>query len=177
VRLFICFSFLLSTSFVIQSPMEFKPERIQQCESIEVNGTLSQVFPLFGPVREKEWAEGWDPEIIFSTAGSVEEHMIFRTKAHHPQEDFYTWVITQFDPQKYFIEYTVSTHNRIWFIRVYCEAKGSLTNAHICYTYTGLNDLGNQLNRESLEKMFSYKLTDWEEAINHYLKHGKLLTH
>jgi hypothetical protein len=157
--------------------MEFTPERIQKCSSISVNGTVEKVFPLFGPVREKEWAEGWDPEILYSTTKLAEEHMIFRTKAHNQHEEFYTWVITQFDPKLHKIEYTVSTPNRIWFITVSCESDGKETRAKICYTFTGLNETGNQLNRDALEKMFVNNLKDWEEAINYYLKHNELLIH
>jgi hypothetical protein len=156
--------------------MEFKPERIQKCSSISVNGTVEKIFPLFGPIREKEWAEGWDPEILYSTTNIAEAHMMFRTKSHYRQEEFYYWVITQFDPMLFKIEYTVSTPNRIWFITISCEPDGAITRARICYTFTGLNETGNQLNRDALEKMFADNLRDWEEAINYYLKHGKIQT-
>lgn len=151
-------------------------ERISRCAVITLNGTIEQVFPLFGPVKEKEWAEGWDPEIIYSESGLVEEHMIFRTKAHHPSESHYTWAITQYDPDRHHIEYTVSTVNRIWFIRVVCKRDASKTTAEVCYTYTGLNETGNDLNRKALEKMYAHDLKDWEKAINYYLQYGKQLT-
>jgi hypothetical protein len=164
-----------ATAFVGKPVSEFTSERIHKCATIEIAGTIDKVFPLFGPVREKEWAFGWEPEIIYSTTNLVEEHMIFRTKASHTAEEFYQWVITQFQPSAYQIEYTVSTPNRIWFIRVACASAGSHTQATICYSYTGLNALGNQLNREALNKMYVHDLTDWEKAINHYLKHGTQL--
>jgi hypothetical protein len=85
-------------------------------------------------------------------------------------------VITQFDPDEYRIEYTVSTPNRVWFIRVQCEAEKSKTNVSVTYTYTGLNEEGNHLNRIALEKMYADNLQDWRQAINYYLKHGKRLT-
>lgn len=153
----------------------FTAERISKCSTILLNGSMEKVFPLFGPVLEKEWAYGWNPEIIYSVFGEVEEHMIFRTKAHHAPEDFYTWVITQYDPDQHHIEYTVSTPNRIWFIGVQCKASDGKTIATVCYTYTGLNETGNQLNRAALEKMFADDLKDWEEALNYYLANGKIL--
>jgi hypothetical protein len=145
MRLFIIFILLISTSFVTKPPMEFKPERIQKCATLSVEGTIEKVFPLFGPIREKEWTKGWDPEILYSATNIVEEHMIFRTKARYPQEEFYTWVVTQFDPERHKIEYTVSTPNRIWFITVSCEPNGSMTHAQVCYTFIGLNETGDQL--------------------------------
>ena len=129
-------------------------------------------------MREKEWAEGWNPEIIYSDDAEIEEHMIFKTSNAHAAEKEYTWVVTQFNPLDYLVEYTVSTPQRIWFIRVACESFEKQTSATVTYTYTGLSDEGNNLNREALEKMYARDLKDWEEAINHYLSTGKqLATH
>ncbi len=157
--------------------MKFIPERVSKCADIVLNGPIEKVFPLFGPVREKEWAGGWDPEIVYPGSAAVEEHMIFRTNApHHTKEGHYLWAITKFDPETHQIEYTVSTQNRIWFISVRCLENATGTSATVCYTYTGLNEVGNELNRLALEKMYAANLNDWQEAINHYLKTGKKLS-
>ena len=155
---------------------EFKPERIQRSASFTIHGKIENVFPLFGPIREKEWAEGWDPEILYRSGNVlVEEHMIFQTHAH-PDEGKYTWVITQYQPEKYLIEYTVSTHERIWFIRVSCQDRKETTEVTVSYTYTSLTAEGNQKNEQALKRMYAQNLKDWEEAINYYLKTGKQLT-
>jgi hypothetical protein len=156
--------------------MKTTPGRISKCAVITLDGAIEKVFPLFGPVMEKAWAEDWNPEIIYPKSGVVEEHMVFRTKAHHPSEAFYTWVITQYNPERYQIEYTVSTVNRVWFIRVTCKPTASKTMAEICYTYTGLTESGDDLNRHALAKMYAKDLKDWEEAINYYLNTGKKLS-
>jgi hypothetical protein len=158
-----------------KSQTEFKSERISQHASIELNGSVYNVFPLFGPVLEKKWAEGWDPEIIYSTTGLADDHMIFRTKANHLSEDWYTWVVTRYEPENFFIEYTVSTSQRVWFISVQCAQKRSKTIAAISYVYTGLSPQGNELNQVAMKKIFAHDLKDWEEAINYYLKCGKQL--
>jgi hypothetical protein len=154
---------------------DFKPERIHRSSTFSINSTIENVFPLFGPIREMEWAEGWNPEIICRSSAEIlaEEHMIFQTDGHGEK---FTWVITQFQPEKYLIEYTVSTPERIWFIRVQCKAAGQKTQATVSYTYAGLTEAGNQKNELALKRMFADDLKDWEEAINYYLKTGKLLT-
>lgn len=169
---FLIFVFINVTAM---SQDNFKPERISKTASFIVDERIENVFPLFGPIREKEWAEGWEPEIIFSTNNLVEEHMIFRTKVSS-DEKYYTWVITQFDVSRHLVEYTVSTKNRIWFIRVQCQPSGESTKATVSYTYTGMNSEGNQLNRDALAKMYINDLKDWQEAINYYLHNGKMLT-
>jgi hypothetical protein len=55
----------------------FKAEKISREATIRLNGNFEQVFPLFGPVREKDWADGWDPQILLSEADNIEEHMVF----------------------------------------------------------------------------------------------------
>lgn len=155
--------------------MSFTSERVSRTASFEVHAGIDKAFPLFGPIREKEWAEGWNPEIIYGSPDHIEERFIFRT-AVESDEKFYLWTITQFDPQQHLVEYTVSTQNRIWFILVECKPKGDHTTATVTYTYNGLNEKGNELNRHALQKMFADDLRDWQEAINYYLRTGKLLT-
>ena len=154
----------------------FQSSRISRRATITLNDSIDKVFPLFGPIREREWCEGWEPEILFSTTNLVEEHMVFRTKAKFAHEDFYQWVITQYDPEHHRIEYTVSTQNRIWFIRVQCAAHGNRSMATISYTFTALNTSGTELNEIALKKMFERELEDWAEAINYYLQTGTKLT-
>jgi hypothetical protein len=153
---------------------DFKSERIQRTEKFTINGEIENVFPLFGPVREMEWAEGWNPEIVYRSTSDmlVEERMIFQTKGENEK---YTWAITQYQPEKYLIEYTVSTPERIWFIRVQCNAFEEKTHATVSYIYTGMTEEGNRKNAQALKRMFAHDLKDWEAAINYYLKTGNLL--
>ena len=124
--------------------VEFRPERIQRSASFTIHGKIENVFPLFEPIREKEWADGWEPEILYRSGNVlVEEHMIFQTNGHH-DEGKYRWVITQYQPEKYLIEYAVSTHERIWFIRVSCKEYNAATEVSVSYTYTGLTEEGNR---------------------------------
>lgn len=44
----------------------FESARISRTSTITLNGPLGEVFPLFGPVREKEWAAGWEPRVLYS---------------------------------------------------------------------------------------------------------------
>jgi hypothetical protein len=156
-----------------QTINSFIPERIQKSASFTVNTTIEKAFPLFGPVREKAWAAGWEPQIIYSTHPEAEEHMVFKTSGNFHTDGDYLWVISQFRPADYFIEYTVSTTQRLWFVSVQCASMGKNTSVRVTYTYTGLSEHGNQLNRLALEKMYAHDLADWEEAINYYIATGK----
>lgn len=149
----------------------FISNRISRTSKITINAPLSEAFPLFGPIKEMEWAKGWNPQIIYSTTNLVEEHMIFQTPAHHGHEDsIYTWIISKYEPENTFIEYTVFTSERVWWIAIQCtEASHKSTTAEITYTYTGLTTQGIALNELALPQIYARDLQDWQEAINQYL--------
>ena len=147
---------------------------------ITLKGPLATVFPLFGPVREKEWAPGWEPQILFSTTNLVDEHMVFKSPAHlgHGEAD-YVWTLSKYEPDHGFLEYTIFTLERVWWITVVCreETPAQTTIAEITYTYTGLTDKDNAINEKALQQMYAHDLKDWEEAINHYLDTGENLAY
>lgn len=150
-------------------------ERVARTATFHVQSHIQAVFPLFGPIREKEWAAGWNPEIIYSNHPEIEQQMVFKTSGKHTDEPEYLWIVSNYQPEKHRIEYTVSTANRVWFITVQCEAELQETSVTVTYSYTGLNAAGNQRNKEMLEQMFADDLQDWKVAINHYLHTGRIL--
>jgi hypothetical protein len=147
-------------------------ERISRTATIRLKAGVAEVFPLFGPIREMEWAFGWQPEVLYPTSASVEEKMIFRTSGI---DGLYTWVVTKYDPIRFLVEYSVHTASRVWFITVSCRAEAGQTLALVTYTYTSMTESGAALNHQSLTEMFRHDLRDWEEAINHYLLTGRQL--
>ena len=158
----------------------FRSQRVSRTSIITLNAPLESVFPLFGPIREKEWAAGWEPQLLYPTSDSLEEHMVFKTQSHHHGlEPDYTWTLSKYHPEQAFIEYTVFTPERLWRISVQCRhgVVGETTEAEITYTFTGLTERGNAMNARALELMYRRELKDWEEAINHYLETGERLEH
>jgi hypothetical protein len=157
----------------------FKSKRISRTSTIILKAPLEKVFPLFGPLKEKEWAEGWNPEIVYSDADYVEERMVFKTKTHGHGETEYTWTVSKYSPEQSLIEYTVFTPERLWFITIKCteNVAAQTTEAEITYTYTGLAERGNATNEKALQAMYAHNLKDWEKAINYYLETGERLKH
>jgi hypothetical protein len=155
-----------------------KSARISQTSIIVLRAPLKRVFPLFGPIREMEWAAGWEPQVLYATA-DLEERMVFKVQSHHGQEPDSTWTVSKYSPDQAFIEYTVFTPERIWWITIECKAgkTGETTEAKITYTYTGLTERGNAINAKALQMMYRHDLKDWETALNHYLETSKRLEH
>ncbi len=155
---------------------KFEAKRVSKTRDIVLNGRIEDVYPLFGAIEEKKWARGWDLELIYSETKLIEKNMIFTTKGKDEGENEYLWNVTQYKPEEYIIEYTVSTGNRVWSILVICsEIDENNTKATISYTYTGLNSKGNELNESHIKRMYAEDLKDWERAINYYLETGGIL--
>jgi len=146
---------------------------------IRLNGRLADVFPLFGPLREREWAEGWNPRVVWPDTGAIQERMTFLTGHAQDHDDASLWVVSRYDPDQARIEYTVYSANRVRWILICCRESegGNATEAEITYTYVGASESARTRNARDLESMFKHRLKDWEHAINHYLRTGDRLTH
>lgn len=144
--------------------------KIQQSAIIHLDAPIGEVFPLFGPVREKDWAHGWDPEIIFPKDAVVAKHMVFRTRGGlHGTDEQYTWVIINYEPEEFMIEYLVSASERFWVITVECRSVDMRTSATVTYSYTGFNPDAHEKNMKAIGSIFSCDLKDWEDAVNDYI--------
>lgn len=144
---------------------------ISRTSTIRLNGSLDDVFPLFGPVREQEWEPHWRPRFALPYSEPAQEHMVFQTVGHDPPHPTYTWVLSKLQPTQGLIEYTVFADARVWWITIQCQQKAPepSTDASVTYTYLGMSDEANVANERALESMFRHELKDWEAAINGYL--------
>ncbi len=158
---------------------QFTSERLSKAATITIDGTPRQVFPLFGAFEERKVDHHWDPKLIFPDREIIEVGTTFRTfpsHLHGRAEDEFIWHVVLYDTAAFNIRYLVSTPNRLWSVDVACEPQlADKTNATVTYTYIGLNERGNELNREAIAAMFKHDLKDWEEGINYYLKNGQAI--
>ncbi len=151
----------------------FKSERVSKTASFIVEATIEKVFPLFDAFEERKWVPGWAPTLIYPDKEIIEEGTTFKTKGPgNGAEAEFLWIVIKFDPVAHLVQYLVSTSNRFWTILVKCEDldNGKKTNTTVTYSYTGLNEAGNELNKSSLGKMYERDLQDWGEAIDRYLE-------
>lgn len=139
------------------------------------NATPDKIFPLLCPEREKEWLDGWDYKMVYSQSGFIEQDCVFTTV--HRSEVETVWQVTQYDPEKFEIEFLrVTPNENVVKINVKLTAEnGDKTNAHISYQYTALNEQQNEFIKYKLEDNFSESMLWWETAINHFLKTGEKL--
>jgi hypothetical protein len=133
-----------------------------------IEARAEDVFPLLCPVREKEWLPGWDCRMIYSRSGIAERGAVFETV--HAQ-GLTLWVMTEHIPS-----------HRVEFAR--WQPDGLLVNIEIelgrhhegdtavciAYTYTAVNDQGQQTLAALGEADWLRQMTYWESSMNAWLK-------
>jgi hypothetical protein len=148
------------------------PVRVKRSFTQKLRGKPADVFPLLCPVREREWAEGWDPLAVYSFSGVAEEDCVFTTGEENPES---YWVITQFDPLRYVLEILKVTPGmtvaRI-SIRL-AEDKSGNTDAEIEYLYTAISPQGEGFVREYSQEFFDGFMRFSESALNIFLDKHK----
>lgn len=152
----------------------FESKRITKSATITLNGTLDDVFPLFGAREEQKWAPQWKPEFIYPKDKPDEKNNIFTVehKGHGNQKGTVSYcVITEFSKKLSTVSYAIFSDHYITTISIQCNAVAdSTTKAHVEYNWTSLDDHGSILIERKSEMLFSDYLASWEGAINLYLK-------
>ena len=147
-------------------------EQRTQSFTIILNGSVSEVTPLFGPVREAEWAPDWSPRFIHPVQGVQREGVVFTTSPGDGRDRL--WLLTTYDVRNGRVEYVVVTPaftaNEIK-IRVIPDREKHC-KATITYRRSALTPEGNEevvkLNAHWAEEQRIH----WETAINETLAKG-----
>jgi hypothetical protein len=152
-----------------------KPKSVRRSYTQTINSSPDKVFPLLCPVREKEWVQGWDPELVITESGFAEKDSIFVTK--HGDEKSY-WIITRYDPVNYEIEmHIINPDITVGKLEIKLHKdKDEKTKADVSYTYTSLSSEGNRFISNYTEEKYINFMRTWEEEINHYLLMGKKIS-
>jgi len=154
------------------TPDPFRGLVVQRTHRIALQGDADEVFALFGPVREADWAAGWDPELVSGDPEALEPGGVFRTR--DPVRGTSIWLLSRLDPTRRRVEYVkttpVSDLTQIT-ITVAPEA-ASEARAEVTYRLTGLSPAGNEYVAGFTEPRYRELIDEWATAINHYLTTG-----
>src|SRR5256885_3730259 len=82
-------------------------EQRTQSFTIILNGSVADVTPLFGPVREAEWAPDWSPRFIHPSQGAQREGVVFTTTGADGKNRL--WLLITYDLGNGRVEYVVIT--------------------------------------------------------------------
>ncbi len=147
-------------------------EQRTQSFTIILNGSVSEVTPLFGPVREAEWAPDWSPRFIHPVQGVQREGVVFTTSPGDGRDRL--WLLTTYDVRNGRVEYVVVTPaftaNEIK-IRVIPDREKHC-KATITYRRSALTPEGNEEVAKLEAHWAEEQRIHWETAINEALAKG-----
>jgi hypothetical protein len=147
-------------------------EQRTQSFTIVLNGSVSEVTPLFGPVREAEWAPDWSPRFIHPVQGAQREGVVFTTSSGDGRDRL--WLVTTYDVRNGRVEYVVMTSaftaNEIK-IRV-IPHREQHCKATITYRRSALTPEGNEEVAKLDAHWAEEQRIHWETAINEALAKG-----
>jgi len=148
------------------------PLRVRRSYTQKLRGKPADVFPLLCPVREREWAEGWDPLAVYTASGFAEMDCIFTTGQDNPES---IWVITEFDPVRHRLEIVkVSPGMTVCRIIInLSEDESGNTDAEVTYMYTAISREGEQFVRDYSQEFFNGFMQFSESALNIFLDKRK----
>jgi hypothetical protein len=135
---------------------------LSQIGSFHLEAPRSQVFPLFTARGERDWAPGWNPEML---SGAEERGSAFRTQHQHGQETI--WVVTEFRPQEGRVSYArAALDSNIGLVDVVCtESAAGGTDVSVRYTLTALSESGRIFVSKFLDTShYSQMMEQWRAA-------------
>ena len=156
-------------------PKAFKAKRVTRNCVQTIKAAPSEVHALICPVKEAEWLDGWDYDLIFSQSGFAEAGCVFISRNEGEKETI--WLITKRDDRNYETEFArITPESRVACLKVRIEDGGKhISRMHIAYTFTALTEEGNQFIDNFTEENFVKDMQFWEATMNHYLETGRPL--
>jgi hypothetical protein len=143
-----------------------------QSFTISLNGSVADVTPLFGPVREREWAPEWSPHFIHPAHGVQREGVVFSTSLGHGSDRI--WLLTTYEISDGRVEYIAMvpevTANEIK-IRVVPDGDQHC-KATITYRRSALAREGNEEVMKLDAHWAEEQRIHWETGINQALAKG-----
>lgn len=153
-----------------------KFDKVTRSYEQRIFAPAEKVFPLLCPVRETEWLEDFESELIYSESGVAEEGCVFRTQAPGGPETI--WIIVRHDQDQGRVEFVRVTQG-LAATRLNIQltpAANRTTDVNIMYTFNPISDDGAAfIDSTQSADAFRQNLEWWERSMNHYIETGKML--
>jgi len=145
---------------------------VERTHQISLHGDADAVFAMFGPIREADWAAGWDPELVSGDPEAPQPGCVFRTR--DAVRGTTIWLLSRLEHAPRRIEYVKTTPSSdLTEITITVEAAGAAcARAEVTYRLTGLSPTGNEYVTGFSELRYRELIDEWATAINHCLTTG-----
>lgn len=151
---------------------QFEAKTLTVSAEMHLSHTVEQIWSLLCPVREYDWIESWNCELIHSVSGYNELGCVFKTE--FPTEgDAETWVTTRFDALSR-LEFVRINSDRVIRLEIVACTEGNGTTLHWTQNVVALNEAGNAYIAQKPEA-FDAQMKMVARMIDHYLETGTML--
>lgn len=139
-----------------------------------VHARPDDIFPLLCPVREYEWIQPWQCEMVYTQSGRAELDCVFKTHfAEDGPED--TWVVSRYEPPRHIEFVRVNSLRGIRYGIALSQRDDGSSKAVWTQVITGLNPDGDKFVAGCKDEAFRKKMGMLENMLNHFLKTGEML--
>lgn len=151
---------------------EFKGKRITVSADMHLDFPADEIWPLLCPVREYDWIEVWECELVHSESGFNESGCVFRTD--FPSEGGKeVWLTCRYDLNER-LEFVRTNAIRIIHFTATLTPEKQGTRLTWTQHVTALNEQGNAYMTDKPET-FASQMAGLEKMLGHYLKTGEML--
>jgi hypothetical protein len=127
---------------------------------------FAEVAPLFGALRERAWAPGWNPQFVHPVPAADTRGMVFTVSHGHMDS---IWVNTELDLKNGLIQYVYVIPTKMTtLITVRLRAQAHDTRVEVEYERTALTSDANG-HVQKLAEQDRASGPEWENQINAYL--------
>lgn len=140
----------------------------QQTQSftISLQSSAAEVTPLFGPVRESEWATHWNPHFVNPPEGAQRDGVVFTTQSAEGKERI--WVVTDYDVKEGRVGYVfIAPGIAVTTLKIRVQPDGDRrSKATVTYSFLALAPEGNDEVNQHDAHWAKQQRVHWETAIN-----------
>jgi len=151
---------------------EVRKDSVTVTAEMNLKFPAKDIWPLLCPVREYDWIEDWDCEMVKSDSGVNELGCIFHTGSH-AQGDFDTWVANRFEPLER-LEFVRMNALRVIRYEILLFSNEEGTRMMWIQHITPLSEEGQVFVKRWTE-MYKQNMEQLEKMLDHYLSTGTML--
>lgn len=147
--------------------MSFVAQHRTVSRAMHVAAPPADVFPLLCPVREREWVEGWQADVLHSRSGLAELGCVFVTQPAAGRRA--TYVVTRYEPAKA-ISFAIFHGDIAETLTVELSPVRGGTELIWARAYTGLDPAGNEWIAANIPDKIDARLASLEGMLRRYLE-------
>jgi hypothetical protein len=144
---------------------------VKRTFDFKIGQPIDMLFPLFSAEGERLWVPGWDYENIMGSS-DLHEDYIFLTKNHDHASTDAIWLVKQYKPESYFVQfYKVEPEDKVGIITVQCKKMNeSQTQVAVSYEYIGLSKKGDEFIESFSSAKYQAFISEWNSLLVSYFE-------